>query len=97
MLRSYLCDFNDAYISVTGNLNVVKKIFTTSDFERPNNTNLNAISTNNANNNDFGEKKLVFKNNVSFINCISKINGIKIDNAKDLGVVMPMHNLLEYS
>ena len=32
-----------------------------------------------------------------FINCISKINGVKIDNAKDLDVVMLMYNLLEYS
>ena len=40
---------------------------------------------------------MVFKNNVSFINCISKINGVKIDNAEDLDVVMPMYNLLEYS
>ena len=39
---------------------------------------------------------MVFKNNAPFINCISKIKGIKIDNAEDLGVVMPMHNLLEY-
>ena len=31
------------------------------------------------------------------INCISKINGVKIDNAEDLDVVMPMYNLLEYS
>ena len=45
----------------------------------------------------FGEKKLVFKNNSPFINYISKINGIKIDNAEDLDVVMPMYNLLEYS
>ena len=42
-------------------------------------------------------KKLVFKNNAPFINCISKINGTKIDNAEDLDVVMPMYNLLEYS
>ena len=42
-------------------------------------------------------KKVAFKNNVPFINCISKINGIKIDNAEDLDVIMPMHNLLEYS
>ena len=42
-------------------------------------------------------KKLVFKNNAPFINCISKINGVKIDNAEDLDVVMPMYNLLEYS
>ena len=42
-------------------------------------------------------KKLAFKNNAPFINCISKINGVKIDNAQDLDVVMPMYNLLEYS
>ena len=40
---------------------------------------------------------MVFKNNAPFINCISKINGIKIDKAEDLDVVMPMYNLLEYS
>ena len=33
-------------------------------------------------------KKVIFKNNAPFINCISKINGIKIDNAED--VVMPI-------
>ena len=42
-------------------------------------------------------RNLAFKKNASFINCISKINGIKIDNAEDLDVVMPMYNLLEYS
>ena len=42
-------------------------------------------------------KELTFKNNAPFINCISKINGIKIDNAEDLDVIMPMYNLLEYS
>ena len=42
-------------------------------------------------------KNLVFKNNAPFINCISKINDIKIDNAEDLDVVMPIYNLLEYS
>ena len=39
---------------------------------------------------------MVFKNNAPFINCISKINGVKIDNAEDLDV-MPMYNSLEYS
>ena len=43
-----------------------------------------------------GNKNLAFKNNVPFINCISKINGVKIYNAEDLDVVMPMYNLLEY-
>ena len=97
MLRSDLCDFSDAYIVVKGNITVDKKTFTADDFEDPNNTAANATATNNANNNAFGEKKLVFKNNAPFINCISKINDIKIDNAEDLDVVMPTYNLLEYS
>ena len=42
-------------------------------------------------------KNLAFKNNAPFINCISKINGVKIDNAEYLDVAMPMYNLLEYS
>ena len=42
-------------------------------------------------------KSVAFKNNASFINCISKINGVQIDNAEDLDVVMPVYNLLEYS
>ena len=42
-------------------------------------------------------KSVAFKNNAPFINCISKINGVKIDNAEDLDVVMPMYHLLEYS
>ena len=43
------------------------------------------------------KKKIVFKNNVPFINFITKINGTKIDNAEGLDVVMPKYNVLEYS
>ena len=42
-------------------------------------------------------KNLTFKNTAPFINCISKINGVKIDNAEDLDVAMPLYNLFEYS
>ena len=42
-------------------------------------------------------KAVAFKNNVPFINCVSKVNGVQIDNAEDIDVVMPMSNLLEYS
>ena len=42
------------------------------------------------------KKQKVFKNNAPLMNCISKINGIKIDNAEDLDVVMPTYNLLKY-
>ena len=48
-------------------------------------------------NNAKRNKAVAFKNNAPFINCISKINGVQIDNAEDLDVVMPMYNLLEYS
>ena len=94
MLRSDLCDFSDAYIVMKGDISVDKKTFAANDFEGPNNTAANATAANGTNNNAFGERKLVFKNNAPFINCITKINGIKIDNALD--VVMPMYNLLEY-
>ena len=72
MLRSDLCDVSDAYIVVKGNITVTEKTFTADDFADPNNTADNAIATNNANNNAFGNKKLVFKNNAPLINCISK-------------------------
>ena len=40
---------------------------------------------------------MVLKNKAPFINCISKVNGVKTDNVEDLDVAMPTHNLLEYS
>ena len=42
-------------------------------------------------------KSVTFKNNVPFINCISKINGVQTDNAEDLDVLMPMYNQREHS
>ena len=57
-------------LNVKGDITVTKKTFTADDIDAPNNTAANATATNNANNNAFGEKKLVFKNNAPFINCI---------------------------
>ena len=54
-------------------------------------------SNNNNNQNHNNNKTGAFKNNEPFINCISKINGVKIYNAEDLDVVMPIYNFLEYS
>ena len=61
MLRFALCDFNDAYIVVKGNITL----------EGENDANKR-------------NKSLEFKNNPPFTNCISKINGVKVDNAEDL-------------
>ena len=97
MVTSDLCDYSDAYIVVKGRVIVDKVTFTANDFDALNNTAANATATNTLNDNAFGEKNLVFKNNAQFINCISKTNGVKIDNAEDLDVLMPMYSLLEYS
>ena len=42
-------------------------------------------------------KKVIFKNCAPFTNCISEINNTQIDNAKDIDIVMPMYNLIEYN
>ena len=42
-------------------------------------------------------RQVISKNNTPFISCISKINGVLIENAEDLDIVMPMYNLLKYS
>ena len=42
-------------------------------------------------------KKIIFKNCAPFTNCISKINNSKVDNAKDIDIVMSMYNLIEYN
>ena len=46
---------------------------------------------------DERDKDVSFKNCASFINCISEINNTQIDNAKDIDIVMPIYNLVEYS
>ena len=56
-----------------------------------NNTAAQGAAANNTN------KKVIFKNCAPFANCISEINNTKIDNAKDIDIVMPMYNLIEYS
>ena len=46
---------------------------------------------------DKKNRKLILKNNAPFVSCITRINGELIEDADDLGIVMPMYNLLEYS
>ena len=56
-----------------------------------NNTDAQGAAANNTN------KKVIFKNCARFTNCISEINNTQIDNAKDIDIVMPVYNLIEYS
>ena len=41
-------------------------------------------------------EKVIFKNCAPFINCISEINNTQADNAKDIGIVRLMYNLIEH-
>ena len=86
MLKSSLCDYSDAYILVKGTTSVtntkgIKGTTTAADDAASNTTN----------------QKVIFKNCAPFTNCISEINNTQIDNAKDIDIVMPMYNLIEYS
>ena len=81
MLRSSLCDYSDAYILVKGTITVTAPGV-----------------NNNANNiRDKRNRPVILKNNVPFVSCITRINGELIEDADDLDIVIPMHNLLEYS
>ena len=81
MLKSSLCDYSDAYILVKEKI----KITITGE---------GAYAA--ARQADERDKGVIFKNCAPFINCKSEINNTEIDNAKDIHIVMPMYNLIEY-
>ena len=43
------------------------------------------------------DRKVVFKTCAPFTDCINERNNTQVDNAKDIDVVIPMYNLIEYS
>ena len=81
MLRSNLCDYSVAYILVKGTITVTAPGV-----------------NNNANNiRDKRNRRVILKNNAPFVSCITRIIGELIEDTHDLGIVMPVYNLLEYS
>ena len=42
-------------------------------------------------------KGVAFKSCAPFTNCISEINNTQVHKAKDIDIVMPVYNLIEYS
>ena len=84
MLKSTLCDYSDAYIFVKGTITVNNIAATAAAAAL-------AAAANNTN------KKVIFKNYSPFTISISEINNTQVDNAKDIDIVMPMYNLIEYS
>ena len=82
MIRSNLCDYADAYILVKGTITI---------------TGGPADATDANKRLDERDKGVIFKNCAPFVKCISRINNTEIDNPKDIDIVMPMYNLIEYS
>ena len=81
MLRSYLCEYSDAYIVVKGTIDLLAA----------------AAAKKNVVFKCSAPKNVAFKDNAPLRLCIFKINSTLIDNAEDLDIVMPMYNLLQYS
>ena len=81
MLNSSLYDYSDASIFVKGRMTTTTR----------------KVAGPAARQADERGKEVIFKNCTSFTNCMHKINNTQLDNAKDLDVLMLMHNLIEYS
>ena len=43
------------------------------------------------------QTEVIFKKCTPFTDCINEINNTQVDNAKDLHVLIPMYNVIEYS
>ena len=46
---------------------------------------------------DEKNKRIIFKYCTLFTDCLSELNNTQSDHAKDLEVIMPLYNLIEYS
>ena len=86
ILRNSICDYADSYIIVTANFKLISNFNTGNANEILQGKRLRVRN-----------KNISFKNIAPFLKCIDKINGVEIDNAEDLDIVMNMYNLIEYS
>ena len=82
MLKSNLCDYSDLYILAKESIKI---------------TGGPEVADAAANRADKRDKKVICKDCAPFTDYIREINNIQVDNAKDLDVVMPMYNLIDYS
>ena len=84
-LKLSLCDNSDAHILVQKRLTITGAERAGDDAARRGEREA-----------DKRNKVIIFKSCTLFTICLSKINNIQVYNAKDLDVVMPMYNLMEY-
>ena len=93
MLKSSLCDYGDAYMFVKGTIRITGDPGPepNPDAPRPAEQKLAARKA------DERNKGVLFKNCAPFTNFKSETYNTEIDNAKDIDIVLPMCNLIEYS
>ena len=82
LIKSDLRDYSDEYILVSGTITI---------------TGAGADAA--AKGADEREKGVICQNCALYVNtkCISSVNDTQIDNAEDIGVVIPIYNLIERS
>ena len=91
MLRLNLCDNSDVYVVVKG---AIVYWLLTVDYCK---LFIQYWWLDRCIKNAQAEKEVACKNNAPFRLCILKIKNMLTENAEDLDIVIPMHNLLEYS
>ena len=88
-----ICDYADGYILVNGTITITENAGPEPD-ENAQRTAVQLLAARRAHERDKG---VTFKNCAPFVKCISRINNTEIDKAKDIDIVIPMNNLIEYS
>ena len=89
MLKSSLCGYSNVYILVK-----VKITITGNAGPAAGRSEAQLLAARQA---DERDKGVIFKTCAPFVNCKTEINNMEIGNAKDVDIVMPMYNLIEYS
>ena len=88
-IESSLCDYSDAYISVTGNITVTRTIAVPAGSpagpQPQRKQSLDAAT------------QLIFKTCAPFKKCSTKIDGTFVEETDFINITMPMYNLIEYS
>ena len=87
ILKSNLCDYTDPYI--------LEQYLTTIHTWTITVTRAGDDSA--ARRADERNKVVIFKICAPCAKCISIVNGTEVDTSKDIGIVMPMYNLIDYS
>ena len=88
ILKSSLCDYGDAYILVKGTATITKHVGLPAG--------RTAVQIKTSREKDKRNREVIFKNCVPSTDCISEINNTEIDNTRDIDVVIPMYNLIEF-